>query len=191
MADGTPTLPRESHSTTLCLSCGICCTGVLHPSAHLRHEELELAAALGLKVLDPTGEDPDPYFELGCHHFQGRCSVFPHRPRVCGDYQCRLLTDYLEERITLEEGLAVVREARENIARVEAKVSGRLFCSTVLEQTREALARMDTTSPEGRRDYMELLLSSQALRITLTRRFLKEEAGRKAEAEGPETGATG
>ena len=97
-------------STTLCTSCGLCCTGALHRDALLYADELDSARAQGLKIIDGDR----PAFALPCPKLVGTsCSIFASRPRVCGGYKCQLLLDLEDGNTTLDNALATVGIARE------------------------------------------------------------------------------
>ncbi len=109
------------NSSLLCLACGLCCTGVLHPYARLTPDETGLALSLGLTV-DSFKERPG--FHLPCPLYQHPCcSIYTApRPRVCGDYQCDLLKKFLAGAISPEESLYIIGRARELLAKVTAQL---------------------------------------------------------------------
>lgn len=99
-----------SGGSELCVACGLCCKGVLHDHAPLQPQEKEVAARLRLPIY--RGRIDYDAFSLPCpHHQNDRCSVYPDRPKVCGDYQCDLLKRYREGTISLDEALDVVKRA--------------------------------------------------------------------------------
>ncbi len=114
-----PTSATLANGSSLCLACGLCCTGVLHPHAGLAPGETELAQSLGLTV-EPL-EEPS-HFCLPCPlHLNHRCSVYTAlRPRVCGDYRCSLLNKLLAGEISLAQGLQIVGRAHDLLAEVSA-----------------------------------------------------------------------
>ena len=82
-----------------CEGCGLCCDGTLFRWAPLAPEE-ECLSAHGLQTLDREGE---PRFDLPCPALkEGRCSIYPIRPKICRDFRCKLLRQY--ERGELEAG---------------------------------------------------------------------------------------
>ena len=109
---------NESPPTTLCKSCGLCCTGHLFIWAKLRSAELDSAQALGLHVIrDPRQRG----FSQPCPLWDGVCTVYtsPHYPRFCHTYKYKLLKELLEENIPLPEALTVVQQAMEMIQELE------------------------------------------------------------------------
>ena len=89
----------------MCTSCGLCCAGALHDTAALAPDERTLASAAGLALV--KGD-----FALPCPRLvERRCAIYPHRPRVCSRYRCRLLSDMEGGRLDLPSALQHVRTA--------------------------------------------------------------------------------
>jgi uncharacterized protein len=99
------------NGSKLCVPCGLCCDGSLFERARLQPGEEAFAASLGLTVLDAESERPA--FRLGCHLFQGSCSIYDQpRPHICGGFKCSLLIKYEGGQVGLTEGLEKVSRAR-------------------------------------------------------------------------------
>lgn len=99
-------------SDSICIGCGLCCDGTL--LSHLAVADASDLGAplqlLGVEVI--TASDP-PAFELPCLAVvDGTCTVFhQHRPRACGQYECRLLRDHKAGILTEAAARAVIAEA--------------------------------------------------------------------------------
>jgi hypothetical protein len=108
----------ESPATTLCKSCGLCCTGHLFIWAKLRSAELDSAQALGLNVIREPNQRG---FNQPCPLWDDVCTVYtsPHYPRFCHTYKCKLLKEVLDENIALPESLTVVQQTKEMIEELE------------------------------------------------------------------------
>jgi len=108
----------ESHGTTLCKSCGLCCTGHLFIWSKLRSAELDSAQALGLHVIR---EPRQRGFSQPCPLWQGQCTIYtsPHYPRFCHTYKCKLLKQLLDENTTLPAALTVVQQTMGMINELE------------------------------------------------------------------------
>ena len=104
-------------ASTLCLACGLCCNGVLHPYAHVAAAERDFVQSLGLTVA-PFGSELG--FTLPCSLFQGgRCSTYAQaRPRTCIGYRCKLLKQYLAGPVSLDQAGLIIRRTRELLAEV-------------------------------------------------------------------------
>lgn len=94
----------------ICVECGLCCDGTLFQHAHLDPGESGgLPARLEENSYSKDGKD---YFRLPCHYFDGKCTIYDQKKaNVCSGYRCQLLKDFAEEKITLDDALAVVSEA--------------------------------------------------------------------------------
>jgi hypothetical protein len=106
---------KEFQATTLCKSCGLCCSGHLFTWVKLRSPEVRSATALGLHVL---GTDPEQRgFNQPCPLWNGECTIHnaPEYPRSCRTYQCRLLKNLLDETTTLPAALSIVQAAKDRI----------------------------------------------------------------------------
>jgi len=123
----------ESVGTQLCLSCGLCCNGVLFKDVRLqpgddrpRLESLGIpvrgrvptpSAATGKpgKPQSPGGRFPQPCAALQTDR---RCAIYPQRPVRCARFECLLFKDVMAGRMTLAAGLKIIREAQRRAERV-------------------------------------------------------------------------
>jgi len=107
-------ITAESPATTLCKSCGLCCTGHLFVWAKLRSSELDGAESLGLKVFR---EPHQRGFNQPCPLWDGVCTVYtsPQYPRFCKTYKCKLLKQVLDEVTALPSALTVVQRTKDMI----------------------------------------------------------------------------
>ena len=109
---------NDNLGMTLCISCGLCCTGHFFVWSKLRSAELDPIESLGLKVFREPGQRG---FNQPCPLWQGQCTIYhsPHYPRFCHTYKCKLLKQLQNENIPLPEALIVVERAKELIKQVE------------------------------------------------------------------------
>jgi hypothetical protein len=109
---------KTTHGMTLCISCGLCCTGHFFVWSKLRSAELDSIESLGLKVFREPGQRG---FNQPCPLWQGQCTIYdsPHYPRFCHTYKCELLKQLQNESIHLPEALIIVHQAKELIEKVE------------------------------------------------------------------------
>ena len=104
----------------LCLACGLCCQGLLHDWALLRDGEVEAARRLGLR---PAADQGEASFPLPCPcHRDGRCTVYGERLSPCREYRCKLLRGYQIGRVSWEEGLRRVEQARQLVAAIQNRL---------------------------------------------------------------------
>lgn len=104
-----------SFTDALCANCGLCCDGSLFADVELAGaDEADGLEAMGLEIEDGDSDGKDAEFLVQpCRALKGtRCSVYAHRPECCRTFECRLLRDAVEGRVSVEEALAVVADAR-------------------------------------------------------------------------------
>ena len=95
----------------ICVGCGFCCDGTLFGHAVLKPGERGL---LPEKIEESAySEGEKDYFRLPCGYFSEKCTIYDReRADVCGSYRCQLLRDFAGNKITLEEAMDVIKEAR-------------------------------------------------------------------------------
>jgi len=113
----------ESAATSLCKSCGLCCTGHLFIWTKLRSAELDSIQSFGLKVFREPNQRG---FNQPCPLWDGICTIYdsPQYPRFCKTFKCKLLKQLLDEVISLPSALEVVSQAKSLIHKLD------LFLST-------------------------------------------------------------
>lgn len=106
----------DKDRSDLCLSCGLCCQGLLHDLVPLEEDELERAARLRL----PLFESPLRLaFQLPCPRLDARrCTVYAERPRGCASYACAVLEAYAAGEIDEPTALSRIERVREQSAEV-------------------------------------------------------------------------
>jgi Fe-S-cluster containining protein len=116
MGDGTGRVRSDAERSDLCLSCGLCCQGVLHDLVPLDEDELERAGRLHL----PLFESPLRLaFRLPCPRLEDRrCTVYEERPRTCASYACGVLRAYGAGEIDATTALSRIERVREQTAEV-------------------------------------------------------------------------
>ena len=111
---------NHADANILCKACGLCCSGHLFSWVRLNASELDKVEKLGLDVIrnDPRQRG----FTQPCSMWNGVCSVYtsPDYPRSCQKYQCKVLRQLLEEEISLQDGLLIVRETLTLIHEIES-----------------------------------------------------------------------
>ena len=164
---------NESQGTTLCKSCGLCCTGHLFIWSKLRSAELDSAQTLGLNVIrDPHQRG----FNQPCPLWQGQCTIYtsPHYPRGCHTYKCKLLKKVLDENIPLPEALMVIQQTMGMMHELEMFLPDSLNISF-----RERLV----THMERENTDLDFQLKADALLIFLDKHFGVNDFLDKSEEE--------
>jgi uncharacterized protein len=101
-----------SPADTLCVTCGLCCTGNLFLWAKLKSVEVETVRRLGLNVLGVEPENRG--FGLPCPLWAGKCPIHtsPDYPHACRTYKCKLLKQVIDEATPLPEALSVIEQTK-------------------------------------------------------------------------------
>ncbi len=95
----------------LCLQCAICCDGTLFARIHLNPTDAATLTARGFE-LARRGHGGFS-LPLPCQALEGcRCTQYESRPGSCRAFRCDLLRAHEEGRVTFEEALEVVAEAK-------------------------------------------------------------------------------
>ena len=146
----------------LCLACGLCCTGVWFSHVNLEAREEREARAAGLNVSTVDGEmrsdQPCPL------HRHGRCTGYERwRPAACDDFECKLLSDHLAGRLTLEQALGHVTAARAMAERIQAELGpveggllGKRFLMRIDDSSSDSKPAALAASPATRLDAVAL-----------------------------------
>jgi hypothetical protein len=101
----------------LCQRCGLCCDGTLFSHAPVLTPEADLLVALGLPIRPRA--DATPTLPQPCAALEGsRCRIYAQRPVACRGFDCLLHDAYAEDEVALPEALAIVGEARAEVAAV-------------------------------------------------------------------------
>ena len=110
MPETIPQSPPEEQK--ICVTCGFCCDATIFLHAHLDPDERgNIPVKLEESIIVDKGVD---YFLLPCPYFKESCTIYDRkRANVCGSYRCQLLKDFAAGKITAEEAMKVVSEARE------------------------------------------------------------------------------
>jgi uncharacterized protein len=127
-SNSTAKQPAES----LCLSCGLCCNGVIFAEVRLQPGDLpQRLRQLGLSLRPATSPrgtgKAEPAvgaafrFQQPCTAFvKGRCDIYPDRPHHCRAFECLLFKDVQAGTRTRAQAEEIVRRARERADEVRA-----------------------------------------------------------------------
>jgi Fe-S-cluster containining protein len=104
----------------LCLSCGLCCNGVIFADGELRpDDDAEKLRALGLRFKSRRGEKQPQKFHQPCGAFADcRCAIYADRPEYCRAFECRLLKRVNEGLLSPDAALKTIRSAKQKSEKV-------------------------------------------------------------------------
>jgi uncharacterized protein len=163
----------SSAGSSLCLTCGMCCRGVLNPTALLDEDELDRAAALGVRTLKK--DDGHDAFHLPCPHHEheaNACTIYEDRFHVCRRYECDLLSALSKDEIPLDEALRIARATRAIEERIYELIGGRNPSQVIWYQ---AVAFTEQSGIEDRvelaRVHGEILVNLRMLSFLCNRHF--------------------
>lgn len=166
----------ENAAATLCVTCGLCCNGVLFAGTELQTgDDPAKLAALGL-ALQRKGKKF--CFDQPCAALDGKlCRIYPERPVRCRTFECRLLQRVQSGAIKTAAALKTIEvtlrrvEAVRDLARLLGQNQEHLPLS---KRCQEIMARPIDLA--GGRETIELrhklMLAVQRMMRVLERHFL-------------------
>lgn len=117
--------PTLADAGRLCLSCGICCSGVLFDDVRVTSaREVARVQSLALPLRPVRGSNdgsatmklPQPCAALGAGNC---CAIYTQRPRYCREFDCALRRKLLAGATSLQAATHVVKRALRLAARVD------------------------------------------------------------------------
>lgn len=158
----------------LCLSCGLCCNGVIFADVQLQRGDnsAKLRALGALKA--NTKKFPQPCtMHDGC-----RCAIYSERPQYCREFECLLLKNTQGGRVTEAEALRTIKLARKNAARVADLLEqlGDHDSTKALSKRFQAMRRKLETSivtPEDAELFGLLTVAVHELNMVLSEQFYR------------------
>jgi Fe-S-cluster containining protein len=167
-----------SDASTLCVSCGLCCNGVLFDHAKAEPEEVPRLQAFGL---EPRLVEEKLQFGLPCRHLDcGRCTIYEDRFAICRSFRCSLLKRLGAGDVALREALATVGKAKAMVARVAA------LDPAAAQVSRRVALRREGAPPAGsgetERTAQRLWVEALALDTFLDARFRNKPARKDRDA---------
>jgi len=158
---------------SLCLSCGLCCDGVLFSSVICSTAtEARRMKELGSPIESHEGL---AIFPQPCAHLHGtRCRVYAERPGRCRQFECELLKAVRRGEATAEAAGAIIAETRAAAAQLRSRLLALGDHDTHLPLARRC-ARI-TDAPSGRSaewwdEYAEFLLLLRRVQALLRQHF--------------------
>lgn len=158
-------------SAKLCLSCGMCCNGVIFRDVKLqKDDDAGKLKNLGLPISRRILPQPCAALE-GC-----RCRVYADRPTYCRQFECALFKNVMWGNLKATDALAIIRDARRKVKKVlrllrglgdpdESKALGVRFREMSRRMERPAI---DENTAEN---YGQLTLAMHDLNVLLSESF--------------------
>ncbi len=136
---------RGDEAETLCMTCGLCCTGHLFSWVQIKATERSRLQQQGLTIIQPGAERHG--FRQPCLLWDGECAIYRSKtyPSGCRSFNCKVLRELLDESISLSKASRVVKRTKEQISIVEKFLPATKSVS-FRERLMERLARVNTSS---------------------------------------------
>jgi hypothetical protein len=190
----TPPNSNGSAAEDICLTCGLCCNGVIFARVQLQSEDnADRLSSLGLQLRPrgkPTkaslaqqaqsgsaGLNPFRCFPQPCAAFDGcRCGIYAERPVYCRQFECLLLKSIKSGHTQLAAALRIISTARERAERVRrllrtlGDADEHLPLSTRFRRTARRLERVGLGEASAA-EYGELTLAVHDLNCILSEAF--------------------
>lgn len=167
--------------SALCLTCGMCCNGVLFRDVELQpDDDAKKLETLGLPIerLKTKTRFPQPCAALGedC-----RCRIYAQRPQRCQQFDCALLQSAVAEKISVPSALSIIQQAHRRAEKVRRflRVLGdqdeHIALSLRFKRTRRRIESGEIDSDTAGA-FGELTLAVHSLNVLLSQRFYPAHA---------------
>lgn len=110
-----------SDSSSICLSCLLCCDGTLIGFVQLESEEI-----LPLKGLLDIEEDSNGsgVFLHPCKNLcADGCTIYDQRPKQCRSFNCSLLKSVEQKEVTFDSAVEVINAVKEKKSTIEKQIA--------------------------------------------------------------------
>lgn len=162
----------------LCLSCGLCCNGVIFADGELRPgDDAEKFRELGLRLKARRGERSEQKFHQPCGAFANcRCSIYADRPEYCRAFECALLKRVNAGALSSDTALKAIRSAKQKSEKARRLLRA-LGCTDEYVSLSVRFRRMNRrihseARDHGRADtFGELTIAVHELNLILSREF--------------------
>ena len=165
----------------LCVSCGLCCSGAVFSHAKLSDADKNVLARCGVSAGDSMYNDDRMH--LPCRFLEGTaCSIYDRgRPKICGEYMCKLVRELEAGEIALAEAKQVTAQARQLL---EDATQG-LPPGTDITTGAKALLEDDLPNGPERAELMRARLAYVALQTFIDKRIrTKDQKWIQASSDG-------
>jgi hypothetical protein len=175
-----PETRPNSMEQQLCLSCGLCCNGVIFADVRLRSgEDAARLRRLGLPLPKPAAASKGAVlkFNQPCAALEGcACRIYADRPSHCRHFECLLLKSAKAGRVQPLAALKIIFEAKEHAGKVRQllKALGDTDERTPLSaRFRQTTAKLQKEEPdqETAELYGQLTLAVHDLNCLLSEAF--------------------
>lgn len=182
---------KNSVAEKLCLTCGLCCSGVIFADVQLQAgDDATRIEALGLPLrkvrnqrseqtssADATPAMPKTKFSQPCVVFDGcRCRIYADRPNYCRAFDCALLKSVKAGEVKTVDALQLIEKALRRAERVRQLLrklddkDERVALSLRFRRTVKRIEQSNV-SQQTARTFSELTLAHHDLNLMLSEHF--------------------
>jgi Fe-S-cluster containining protein len=108
-----------SDSTNICLSCGLCCEGVVIGFVQLGREELPALR----DIIDVENSNGEGFFLQPCKMYCDGCTIYARRPKQCASFECGILKSIEKEELGFDSALEIINVVKQEKAVIEKKLT--------------------------------------------------------------------
>ena len=158
----------------LCLSCGMCCNGVIFADVQLQRGD----NAVRLRKLGMLKPNATKFSQPCSMHDGCRCTIYAERPKYCQQFECLLLKNAQEGRVTESEAVRVIKDGQEKAARVQELLAqlGDKETTVALSKRFQSMRRKMENGPAAPEDidtFGLLTVAVHELNVLLSERFYR------------------
>lgn len=175
---------KHSVGEKLCLTCGLCCNGVIFADVQLkRGDGAERLKELGLRLKQirlRQNEEARPVqwkFSQPCAAFDGcHCRIYEDRPKHCRAFDCALLKSVNAGEVKVSDALLSIEKARrraEKVRQLLRKLGDKDESIALSVRFRRMVKRIQQTNvkPQTAETFSELTLADHNLNLILSEKF--------------------
>jgi hypothetical protein len=182
----------DSVAQQLCLTCGLCCNGVLFKDVELQPgDDAARLKSLGLSVRNPQSaiRNPKSKFPQPCAALceDNRCRIYAERPARCRQFECARFKSVAAGATSVAAALRTIRLARQRAERVRTllRALGDTNEQVALSLRFKRLRRRIESTPlddATAETYADLTLAVQDLNLLLAESFYPEAEQKSSES---------
>ena len=170
---------KSSVVEQLCLSCGLCCNGVIFADVRLQPgDDPEALRGLGVPlkpIRGKDGADGCQKFTQPCAAFNGSCTVYAQRPAHCRDFECALLKSVAKglEPAAAQQIIRTALRRAEKVRKLLRELGDTDEKLSLSKRFRRVKRRMETQRPDDETAdrYGELTMAVHELNYLLSDAF--------------------
>jgi len=110
-------------SSSICLSCGLCCDGTVIGFVKLDREELPAIREL----MDIEDENGHGFFLQPCSKYCDGCTIYSKRPKQCASFRCGLLKSVEQKELDFDSAVEMINVVKQKKLAINKKLAIQQF----------------------------------------------------------------